>query len=111
MHATPIDAYTPLWEYRDEDFFREMGDAADADIIIFGHTHRPYHRIVDGRHFINAGSVGFPQDDDLRTGYAVIRTNGDVEVQYRRFPYDAARLLKAAETRRFPVAAARFFSA
>jgi putative phosphoesterase len=111
VHATPIDAYTPLWEYRDEDFFREMGDAADADIIIFGHTHRPYHRIVDGRHFINAGSVGFPQDDDPRTGYVVIQTNGDVEVQYRRFPYDAARLLKTAKARRFPSAAARFFRA
>ena len=109
LHATPIDNSTCFWEDRDEDFFREMGDAAEADILIFGHTHRPYHRVVDGRHFINAGSVGFPQDGDARTGYAVIRTNGNVEVQYRRYPYDTRRLLKTCAARGFPKEAERYF--
>jgi putative phosphoesterase len=101
-HATPIDAYTYLWEDRDEDFFREMGDASRADIIFFGHTHRPFHRVVDGRHFVNAGSVGYPQDGDPRTGYVVVRANGNVEVQYRRFPYDIERLRRASAERGFP---------
>jgi putative phosphoesterase len=107
VHATPIDLYTPLWEETGEERFREMGDAAEADIIIFGHTHLPYHRVVDGRHFINAGSVGYPQDGDPRTGYAVIKTNGNVEVQWRRFPYDTARNLKTAADRQFPVQGGR----
>jgi putative phosphoesterase len=111
VHATPIDAYTCLWEDTDEDYFREMGDASEADIIIFGHTHRGYHRVVDGRHFVNAGSTGFPQDGDPRTGYVVIRTNGNVEVQYRRFPYDTQRLLRSAEARHFPAEAGRIFRA
>jgi len=111
LHATPIDSVTCLDEDRDEEFFREMGDASEADIILFGHTHRPYHRIVDGRHFINAGSVGYPQDGDPRTGYAVVTTNGSVEVQYRRFPYDTGRLLTVAAARRFPQEAARRFRA
>jgi len=109
LHATPIDARLRLWEDRDEGLFRDMGDASDADIILFGHTHRPFHRIVDGRHFINAGSVGFPGDGDRRTGYIVVRTNGNVEVDYRRFPYDTERLLKTAAQRRFPHEAARVF--
>ncbi len=111
VHASPIDATTCLWEDRDEDFLRGMGEAADADILLFGHTHRPYHRIVDGRHFINAGSVGYPQDHDTRTGYAVVKTNGSVEVQYRRFPYDTVRLLTVAAARRFPPEAAKRFGA
>jgi putative phosphoesterase len=111
VHATPIDLTTCLWENRDEDYFREMGDAAEADMIIFGHTHRPYHRIVDGRHFINVGSVGYPGGDDPRTGYTVIQTNGNVEVQYRRYPYDTARLLRAAEARGFAAGAPRLFKA
>jgi putative phosphoesterase len=109
VHATPIDVNLCLWENRDEQFFREMGDAAGADIIIFGHTHRPYHRIVDGRHFVNAGSVGYPEDGDPRTGYAVIQTNGNVEVQVQRFPYDTSRLLTAAAARRFPSEATKRF--
>jgi putative phosphoesterase len=109
VHATPLDVATPLWEGRDEDFFREMGEVADADILIFGHTHRPYHRVVDGRHFINAGSVGFPGTEDRRTGYVAIRSNGHIEVQPRRFPYDTRRLLEASAARGFPAGAARIF--
>jgi putative phosphoesterase len=107
VHGTPIDAFTALGEDRDDDFFREMGDLAAADIIICGHTHRPYHRVVDGRHFVNAGSVGFPRDGDPRTGYAVIRTNGNVEVRFQRYPYDINRLLGAAADRGFPADQAR----
>ena len=109
VHATPVDLTTCMWEDRDEEFFREMGDAAEADMIVFGHTHRPYHRIVDGRHFVNAGSVGYPGDGDARTGYTVIQTDGNVEVQYRRYPYDTARLLRAAEARGFTPGAQRVF--
>jgi len=28
-----------------------------ADIILYGHTHRPVHRYVNGAHFFNPGSV------------------------------------------------------
>ncbi len=109
VHATPVDTAMPLREARDDDFFREMGEVADADILVFGHTHRPYHRIVDGRHFVNAGSVGLPGGEDRRTGYVVIRANGNIEVQSRRFPYDTRRLLEASAARGFPMGAARFF--
>ena len=109
VHATPVDSATPLWEERDDDFFREMGEVADADILIFGHTHRPYHRVVDGRHFINAGSVGFPGSEDRRTGYVMVRANGHIDVQPRRFPYDTRRLLEASTARGFPAGAARYF--
>ncbi len=111
VHANPIDSSTCLWEDRDEDYFREMGDAAEADIIIFGHTHRPYHRIVDGRHFVNAGSVGYPDDAPNLAGYVVITVDGNVEVQYRRFPYDVDRLARAAKSRRFPAEALGLFKA
>ena len=111
VHANPIDSSTCLWEDRDEDYFREMGDAADADVIIFGHTHRPYHRIVDGRHFVNAGSVGYAAEAPNLTGYVVVTMNGNVEVQYRRFPYDVDRLARAAKDRRFPAEALRLFKA
>ncbi len=109
LHATPIDNVTCLWEDRDDGFFRDMGDAAAADIIIFGHTHRAYHRVVDGRHFVNAGSVGFPLDGDARTGYVVIKTNGNIEVQFRRFPYDTERLLKTGAARGFTEGGEQFF--
>jgi putative phosphoesterase len=111
LHATPIDAFTRLTEKTDENYLRDLGEIADADIIIFGHTHRPLHRIVDGRHFINAGSVGYPQDGDPRTGFTMIRVDGNIEIRYERYPYDTNRLLRAAASRRFPPEAREVFRA
>lgn len=111
LHATPIDAYTRLTERTGDETLRDLGDIADADIIIFGHTHRPFHRIVDGRHFINVGSVGYPQDGDPRTGFTMIRADGNIEVRYERFPYDTSRLLREAASRRFPSEARELFRA
>jgi len=111
LHATPVDAFTRLTERTSEEVMRNLGDIAEADMIIFGHTHRPFHRVVDGRHFINVGSVGYPQDGDPRTGFAMIRVDGNVEVRYERFPYDTNRLLREAASRRFPSEAREVFRA
>lgn len=111
LHATPIDAYTRLSADGDEEYFRELGEAAEADVIICGHTHRSFHRVVDGRHFINVGSVGYPQDGDSRTGYTVIRADANVEIQFPRFPYDTRRLTHTAVQRGFPADAPSIFSA
>jgi putative phosphoesterase len=111
LHASPVDTSTRITEQTGDEVLRDLGDIADADMIIFGHTHRPFHRVVDGRHFINVGSVGYPQDGDPRTGFAIIRAEGNVEVRYERFPYDTGRLLRAAASRRFPPEARGVFKA
>jgi len=58
-------------------------------VIVFGHTHVPYHRVVDGVHFVNTGSVGRPKDGDPRAGYCALTIDGDgVSVEQIRIPYD-----------------------
>lgn len=32
---------------------------AQADIVLFGHTHQPYTAYEDGMHFLNPGSLGY----------------------------------------------------
>lgn len=32
----------------------------NAEIVLFGHTHIPYHEIIDNIHFINPGSISKP---------------------------------------------------
>ena len=46
--------------------------ARSGDVIAFGHTHKPWHREVDGVIFVNTGSVGRPKDGDWRAGYVVL---------------------------------------
>lgn len=101
-HASPIALNTHLREDLPEHAWEEHGAAADADVIVLGHTHRPYHRVAGGRHFVNAGSVGLPRDGNPQTGYAVIDTDGKVGVSFRRFPYDIDRAVSAVGERGLP---------
>jgi predicted phosphodiesterase len=72
VHGTPT-LNTVYWtEDRSDDFCRKMAAMValkPGDVIAFGHTHKPWHRAVDGIHFVNTGSVGRPKDGDWRAGY------------------------------------------
>ena len=92
-HGSPRDTTEYLFENRSDAFLRQFtaGGVADAhaDVIVFGHTHVPYHRVVDGVHFINTGSVGRPKDGDLRAGYCALTIDsGGVALEQIRLEYD-----------------------
>lgn len=95
VHGNPV-LNTVYWtEDRSDDFCRKMAGhlgARAGDIIAFGHTHKPWHRTVEGIHFVNTGSVGRPKDGDWRAGYVVVEMEGgEVEVEFRRVDYDLSR--------------------
>jgi predicted phosphodiesterase len=79
-------------EDRSDEFLTTMAKnmgAREGDVICFGHTHKPWHRIVDGVHFVNTGSVGRPKDGDPRAGYVVLDvTEARVDVEFIRVAYD-----------------------
>jgi Predicted phosphoesterase len=84
---------------RSDDFLIAMGAAIGArrgDVIAFGHTHRPWHRVVGGMHFVNTGSVGRPKDGDWRAGYVLLDVSvSAVDVEVRRVEYDVERAARA----------------
>jgi diadenosine tetraphosphatase ApaH/serine/threonine PP2A family protein phosphatase len=92
VHGTPT-LNTLYWtEDRSDEFCLRMAATlglAAGDAIAFGHTHKPWHRVVEGIHFVNTGSVGRPKDGDWRAGY-VLLTLGDDEpqVEFVRVEYD-----------------------
>jgi len=99
VHGTPT-LNTVYWtEDRPDDFCRKMAGIAGlraGDVIAFGHTHRPWHREVDGIHFVNTGSVGRPKDGDPRAGYVLLHVEADgVRVEHVRVPYDVRRAMDA----------------
>jgi predicted phosphodiesterase len=89
---------------RSDDFLTKMRSAlgaASGDVVAFGHTHRPWHRVVDGVHCVNTGSVGRPKDGDWRAGYVVLTvgSRGEISVEFPRVEYDidcAARAIEAS---------------
>ena len=86
-------------EDRSDDFLTKMGQSVAArsgDVVAFGHTHKPWHRVIGGVHFVNTGSVGRPKDGDWRAGYVLLTVEGsNVRVDFRRVEYDVERAANA----------------
>ena len=123
VHGSPRKNNEYLFEDRDEKSLLRIMEQADADIMCFGHTHRPYHKTLvsgDGEtpryhHAINTGSVGKPKDGNPRGGYVMLTLDENssvldkesVQVEFVRFDYDIERAALAIEDSPLPDAFAR----
>jgi putative phosphoesterase len=113
VHGSPRKINEYLFEDRDEKSLLNIMEKANADIMCFGHTHKPYHRILPSdtsdapsfRHAINIGSVGKPKDGDPSGCYVLLTidehaSNKDMEsiqVSFIRFAYDVEKAATAIE--------------
>jgi predicted phosphodiesterase len=98
VHGTPT-LNTLYWtEDRPDSFCIKMARTAGAkegDLIAFGHTHKPWHRVVEGVHFLNTGSVGKPKDGDWRAGYVLVEADEEIEnIEFVRVEYDLERAVE-----------------
>ena len=87
VHGSPRRVNEYLYEDRPTDSLRRILKPLDIDVLVCGHTHKPYHRIIDGIHIVNDGSVGKPKDGDPRACYALITVEDEVSVEFRRVSY------------------------
>lgn len=113
VHGSPRKINEYLFEDRAEKSLLRIMRDADADIMCFGHTHKPYHRILEDeengnsnyRHAINLGSVGKPKDGDPQGCYVILHIDGNtskfskdsLKVEFVRFEYDVEKAAKAIE--------------
>jgi len=104
VHGSPRRINEYLFEDRPVRSLERLFEGSDADVIVCGHTHIPYHRVLpSGKQVINAGSVGKPKDGDPRACYAVIKAEGkDLGVDFVRTPYDVERAASAIEAGAMP---------
>jgi predicted phosphodiesterase len=131
VHGSPRRVNEYLFEDREEKSLQRIMQDADADIMCFGHTHKPYHRVLPStpppsplsdlrtdfdisgfRHAINIGSVGKPKDGDPRGCYVLVEINESsnthdktsIQVEFIRFEYDIEKAARAIEKSPLPQA-------
>ena len=104
IHGNNVLNTVYVGEDRSDEFLTKMAQGMDAragDVIAFGHTHKPWHRVVNDVHFVNTGSVGRPKDGDPRAGYVMLVVNeSGIAVEFERVAYDveeAARAIHASD--------------
>jgi putative phosphoesterase len=88
VHGSPRKLNEYLFEDRPVSSFQRLASTSNADVIVFGHTHKPYVKTVDDVLFVNAGSVGKPKDGDWRACYAILEPGAADPVRFVRVPYD-----------------------
>lgn len=89
--------------------FDELMNQTDADLGIYGHTHRSILRMTnDGRYIFNPGSVGMPVSDRLsisgKASYGIITIDDRSVLSWdqRNIPYDLDKELHIAQERELP---------
>ena len=118
VHGSPRRINEYLFEERPDRSFLRMMEIAGADLMLFGHTHKPYHKVLayelDGktryRHAINIGSVGKPKDGDPRASYVLLHLGDDtssehpagLQVESVRVAYDVEKAASAVEASPLP---------
>ncbi len=114
VHGSPRKINEYLFEDRPESSLLRIMNEANADILCFGHTHKPYHRILENnsnhKHAINIGSIGKPKDGNPLGGYVIITLNESLnlidtnalEVDFVRFEYDVEQAASAIENSILP---------
>ncbi len=118
VHGSPRKINEYLFEDREEKSLLRIMHDADADIMCFGHTHKPYHRALAEttedktkyRHAINIGSVGKPKDNDSRGCYVLLTIHENssvankesINVEFIRFNYNVEKAAKAIEDSPLP---------
>ncbi len=91
VHGSPRKVNEYLFEDKPAHTVERIAAGADCDVLVFGHTHKPWIHSYGGVLFVNCGSVGKPKDGDPRAGFAVLELDhaGRVQATIERVPYDA----------------------
>jgi putative phosphoesterase len=94
-HATPHSDEPIFTRVTPDERVRELLGRVEQRVVVCGHTHMQFDRVVDGIRVVNAGSVGMPYG----TTDACWALVDGTDVELRRTPYDveaAAERLRAS---------------
>jgi predicted phosphodiesterase len=98
VHANAEDDETPLPPDAPDDRVYAFFSGLEARLTLYGHTHRPVDRTVDGIRIVNDGSVGLPLDGDPRPAYALLDFEGGrCDVTIHRVVYDREAVIGELE--------------
>jgi predicted phosphodiesterase len=94
-HGSPRQVNEFLWETTTPDgLLEKFCRDTDSDTVCFTHTGIKWHRrLPSGRHAINVGALGRPENDGTpRVWYTLLTLDDDLTVEFVPVPYDHERL-------------------
>jgi predicted phosphodiesterase len=98
-HSTPRSETEVFTRLTTEDRLLPMFEEGDARVVVCGHTHMQFDRMIGRTRVVNAGSVGMPFGEP---GAYWLLLGPDV--QLRRTPYDVAKAAERIRATSYPQA-------
>ena len=91
VHGSPRKVNEYLFEDKPARLYERLARSEEAQVMVFGHTHKPWIHEYGGVLFVNCGSVGKPKDGDPRAAFAILEAQetGPLRASIERVPYDA----------------------
>jgi putative phosphoesterase len=99
LHARPGDLWRAPMPDDDDGRVRRTYEPCAADVVVYGHIHRPYVRRLAEFTVANSGSVGSPFDGDPRASYLLIERDA---IEIVRLEYDIEREIALLERSGYP---------
>jgi putative phosphoesterase len=88
-HGSPRDDDEILTKVSPDERFRAALEGVEEQLVVGGHTHVQFERVIDGIRFVNAGSVGIPYEGRQGAFWALL-DGGEVELRITPYAVDAA---------------------
>ena len=98
-HATPRNDTEIFTSTTSEDKLRRLFDPLDVNVVVCGHTHMQFDRMIGATRVVNAGSVGMPFD--VPGAYWLLL---GFEIELRRTDYDLERAAERVRRTAYPQA-------
>ena len=103
FHGSPEDPDEFLFDCTPDARFQELARATDYDIIITGHSHTPYHKHINGVHFINPGSIGRMFDGNPDASYAILHLQKNtIRLKHYRCSYAIEKVIRELAEKKLP---------
>jgi len=96
-HATPRSDAEIFTSRTPEEFLRPIFDPAQADVVVCGHTHMQFDRVIGDVRVVNAGSVGMPFGEP-GAHWALLGPG----IEFRRTSYDLERAAERIRATDYP---------
>jgi putative phosphoesterase len=90
-HASPRNDLDIITVLTPDDRLRTLLEGVSQEVVVAGHTHMQFDRVVDGIRWINAGSVGMPFEGSVAAFWGIFGPG----VELRRTEFDVDRAAEA----------------
>ncbi len=94
VHGSPLNISQHLYPDKHPERLKKALQVIEEKVLVCGHTHQPWHKVVDEKLVINPGSTGFSFKESCCAEYAILKVDGGkYDVEHRQVRYDFDKLV------------------